>query len=265
MPSIPLLTVEEARVRKSAFQIDIDLQSHHGISLHGSLGIACSVSPPLLDLDRSLTRCRNSVVGLDLQDNAATCGPAVITTSHITTITIEQLITYSHSCYTKTIATPHSGDGKSLLTQLSCHIDAKLGCPDLSECPPQIMCIQLETTTAFVPPADPCCPQTPTQTIHGPCEACRTGCATSTSTVFVTTPPNVRRDTACATTVWRSSAWATGPTTTYHPLTQTRTSLVKCNGCSLVISDLNGVGPVVSPTFTVTNTDPAVVTSYACQ
>jgi len=194
-----------------------------------------------------------SIAVLDLQDNAATCGPAIITTSHITTITMEKLITYSHSCYTKTVATPRR--------------DA--GCPNLAGCPQYIMCLAQKTTTAFVPPMDPCCPETPTKTVESPCETCGAGCATSTSTVFVTTTaptPVVRREANdCTTTVWRSSTWATGATTTYHPLTETIISLVQCSGCSLVVSDLNGVGPVVSPTVTVTNTVPTVVTTYACQ
>ncbi|TVY81355.1 hypothetical protein LSUE1_G002505 [Lachnellula suecica] len=196
------------------------------------------------------------VASLQFQNDAATCGPAVITTSHITTITVEQLITFSHTCYTKTVATPASGGD----------------CPDLAACAPHPMCIKTETTTAFVPPADPCCLKTPTKTIDGPCETCATGCATSTSTVFVTTtaptPAPVKRDaasTVCNTTVWRSSHWASGPTTTYHPLTQTIITMVHCNGCSLVISDLDGVGPVISPTATVTDNTPLTVTTYACQ
>lgn len=131
----------------------------------------------------------------------------------------------------------------------------------VAECPPCPPCLEIQTTTTFVAPTDPCCSETHTKTIDGPCQDCEAGC---TSTMFVTTTAPDRRDNICKTTVWISSILATAPTTTYHPLTQTITSLVQCNGCSLVVSDVNGVGPVVKPTVTVTDTVPAVVTSYAC-
>lgn len=56
-----------------------------------------------------------------------------------------------------------------------------------------------------------------------------------------------------------------GLTYTYHSLTQTRISLVDCKGCSLVISEMQGAGPGVTRTTTVTDTKPEVVTSYTCQ
>ncbi|RDL30714.1 Uncharacterized protein BP5553_10059 [Venustampulla echinocandica] len=195
--------------------------------------------------------------------------PHDITTVHLTTVTITT--PPLHTCYTKTIATPkHGGD-----------------CPDLSTCGYAPACIRETTTTVRVPPADPRCSETPTVVTPGPCETCATGCRWDTSTVWATPTayngPSIwkggptlasgprRRDTAvaapkpsCATTLYKAATGGgTGFITTYHPLTETRISLVNCGGCSLVISELQGVGPQITRTATVTDLAPAVFTTFS--
>ncbi|CAG8973760.1 hypothetical protein HYALB_00007710 [Hymenoscyphus albidus] len=130
--------------------------------------------------------------------------------------------------------------------------------------------------TTLIVPASAC--YTKTRQIpsydEGPCRTCVNNCVVQTSTLYQTAdswPPTQtqapqQRDVACATTVWRSASAQMGFTFTYRSLTQTRLSLVDCKGCSLVISDVyGGVGPGVTRTTTVTDTRPAVVTSYTCQ
>jgi hypothetical protein len=148
-------------------------------------------------------------------------------------------------------------------------------CSGLSRCAGIAYCIAVKTKTIPVPPSTAACPTTPTTVDARACEtACQRGCRYQTSTFWETLSPSeptlAARSAAapspgCLTTVWRSPTAATGMTVTYHPLTQTRISLVPCAGCSLVIAEMQGAGPAVTHTATVTDSRPAIVTTYACQ
>ncbi|EPE35252.1 hypothetical protein GLAREA_10949 [Glarea lozoyensis ATCC 20868] len=176
----------------------------------------------------------------------------LVTTSLITTLTI------ADACYTKTVLTPDYGPD----------------CPTLQCKGPIPQCIAIRTKTIPAPPIDPLCPSTPTATLAGACATCHTGCATSTSTIWLplSTPlpesqptPQIKPAAACSTTIWRSATAQRGQTFTYHPLTETSTSLVDCKGCNLVVSEMQGVGPVISRSVTITDLRPATSTTYACQ
>ncbi|KAH6676526.1 hypothetical protein B0J14DRAFT_355801 [Halenospora varia] len=191
-----------------------------------------------------------------------------ISATRITTVTLSSSVAGPHTCYTKTLTTPYAGPE----------------CPDLATCGLQAHCIGVKTTTVHVPAPDPACPHTHTKLVDAPCETCTKGCRYTTSTQWLTegaasylpTPTAARREAAassslpvkaaaCSTTIFRSAIAVGGATVTYHPLTQTRISLVNCNGCNLVVSDMNGVGPAVSHIATVTDTKPVIITTYACQ
>src|SRR6187402_1596608 len=135
-----------------------------------------------------------------------------------------------------------------------------IGCPPLTNCGPHPACNIESTTTIKVPAKDICCPLTPTSVVPGPCPTCPTGCDVSTVTAYVTTTADyssiAKRQlpvATCFTTLWKSDALMSGPTSTYYPLTVTQTILQRCNGCDIVTRNLNGIGPQISFKTTVTN------------
>ncbi|KUJ16229.1 uncharacterized protein LY89DRAFT_77765 [Mollisia scopiformis] len=179
-----------------------------------------------------------------------TCGPTVATVSHVTTITVESILTIPHACYTHTVTTKHHGSG----------------CPDVSTCGPHADCIMLSTETVTLPANDLCCPTTPTVAVQGPCPTCQKGCLTNTVTEYLTGDPAslAKKEAAitpCTKVIFMSETMVLGPTKTVHPLTSTSTVYVPCGGCQLMTSNIGGIGPEIS--FSATITDPSTATSTA--
>ncbi|CZR63489.1 uncharacterized protein PAC_13386 [Phialocephala subalpina] len=186
--------------------------------------------------------------------SASTCGSTIATVAHVTTITIESIVTIAHSCYTHSITTKHHGTG----------------CPDLSTCGVRAECILASIQMVTLPPRDECCPTTPTVAVQGPCPTCQKGCFTNTVTHYVTGDAVLlakrggAASTPCTKTVFRSDPMVLGPTKTVHPLIVTSTVSVQCGGCQLLTSNIGGLGPAVSFLATITNTAPATTTTWVC-
>ncbi|KAK0119736.1 hypothetical protein ONS95_011171 [Cadophora gregata] len=203
----------------------------------------------------------------------STCGPTIATVGRVTTITIESIITLTHSCYTQTLTTkPLAGTS---------------GCPTLTKCGPHPDCIIISTQTVKFPSADACCTSTPTSLVPGPCPTCQTGCDVSVTTAYITESPvlptgvvtlglneraaepkaeaEAQAAPSCYTTVINTDPIPTGATQTVYPATTTKTSLLDCKGCGIVTKFLNGFGPASQFKGTTTAVGKTTtVLAYAC-
>ncbi|KAH7411104.1 hypothetical protein BKA64DRAFT_373419 [Cadophora sp. MPI-SDFR-AT-0126] len=205
----------------------------------------------------------------------STCGPTIATVGRVTTITIESIVTLTHSCYTQTLTTKR--------------LPGASGCPTLTKCGPHPACIIVSTQTIKVPPTDACCTSTPTSLVPGPCPTCPTGCDVSVATTYITESPTLPTNTLgvgvglavkerhaeaeakaqvappCYTTVINTDPAPTGATQTVYPVTATKTSLLNCNGCGIVTKFLNGFGPASQFKATTTAVGrTTTVLAYSC-
>ena len=189
-------------------------------------------------------------------------------------------MTVPHSCYTKTITTSaHDISKLNFGESLEALLTKLIGCPVLS-CGAVPECAILSTETVIVPPSDACCPTTPTSVVDAPCPTCPTGCAIVVSTEYITTASAKKRgepltvvstlaptstSTPCTTTMLVAGALTFGPVKTVHATTIVKTVYEDCGGCeTLITRGIEGIGPVVIFTTTVTDPAPATVTEYAC-
>ncbi|PVH82116.1 hypothetical protein DL98DRAFT_653470 [Cadophora sp. DSE1049] len=203
----------------------------------------------------------------------STCGPTIATVGRVTTITVESIVTLTHSCYTQTLTTKRLAGAS--------------GCPTLTNCGPHPACIIVSTQTIKVPPTDACCTSTPTSLVPGPCPTCPTGCDVSIATAYITETPTLPTGVVglavkereaeaeakaepqvappCYTTVINTDPIPTGATQTVYPVTATKTSLLNCKGCGIVTKFLNGFGPASQFKATTTAVGrTTTVLAYSC-
>ena len=162
-----------------------------------------------------------------------------------------------------------------------------IDCPTLT-CGPIPECIILSTETITTPPTDPCCSTTPTSIVESPCPTCQTGCAVDTLTIYASPAADKKRgepltvvstlgpvssstsaspstSTPCTTTLLVAGALTFGPTKTVYATTVVETEYEDCGGCeTLLTRGIEGIGPVVIFTTTVTDPAPTTITEYAC-